>query len=261
MIKLLNGDTWDREALIEKMYDDEFYYGHLGKTAMSSSSIKLLNQSPKAYKFVTQYGQQKSSPALEIGNFIHTMVLEPHLIEERFHVVDVQSRASKAYKEAKAKSNKIVLTAKEHDSNMRIVDAVLRNEHVLSMIGGCEFEVPAIDMLEGYAFRGKADIYDAKHNFIADLKTTQDINKFEWSAESYGYDVQAFIYTELFNVPVSNFYFIAVDKGSLDIGIIGMEQSFINKGYKKLKEGLELYKKFFIEHNDIDSYTLRSTLK
>ena len=116
-------------------------------------------------------------------------------------------------------------------------------------------------MLEGYAFRGKADIYDAKHNFIADLKTTQDINKFEWSAESYNYHVQAFIYTELFNVPVSNFYFIAVDKGSLDIGIIGMEQSFINKGYKKLKQGLELYKQFFIEHNDIDSYTLRSTLK
>lgn len=41
MIKLLNGDTWDREALIKKMYDDEFYYGHLGKTAMSSSSISV----------------------------------------------------------------------------------------------------------------------------------------------------------------------------------------------------------------------------
>ncbi len=260
MITLLNGDTWDRDALIKKMYDDDFYYGHLGSAAMSSSSIKLLNQSPKTYKFVTQYGQQTSSPALEIGNFIHTMVLEPHLIEERFHIVNVQSRASKAYKEAKAKSSKIVLTAKEHDQNMRIVDAVLRNEHVLSMIGGCDFEIPAIDMLEGYAFRGKADIYDAKHSFIADLKTTQDLNKFEWSADKYGYDVQAFIYTELFNVPFSNFHFIAVDKNTLDIGIIGMEQSFINKGYKKLKEGLERYKEFFVNHNDIDSYTLRMTL-
>ena len=61
-------------------------------------------------------------------------------------------------------------------------------------------------------------------------------------------------------MPFSNFHFIAVDKNTLDIGIIGMEQSFINKGYKKLKEALEIYKQFFVNHNDIDSYTLRMTL-
>jgi hypothetical protein len=261
MITLLNGDTWERNTILEKMHDDDFYYGYLGKNAMSSSNIKLLSKSPKHYHFVTTYGQEQNSTALQVGTFIHTMVLEPHLFNERFHIVDVQSRVAKAYKEAKAKSNKIVLTAKEHDENMRIVDAALRNEYVLSAIGGCEFEVPEIGILDGFAFRAKADIFDSKHKFIADLKTTQNIRDFDWSAEKYGYDIQAFIYTQLFDVPVSNFKFIAIDKGSLDIAIFDVEDSFINKGYAKVKTALKDYKDFFVLHQDLDSYTIRGTLK
>ena len=261
MITLLNGDTWEQDALLAKMHDYEFYYGHLGNNAMSSSNIKLLNKSPKFYHRVTTYGQESNSPALQIGTFIHTMVLEPHLFDDRFHIVDVQSRVAKAYKEAKAKSNKIVLTANEHDENMRIVDAALCNEYVLTMIGGCEFEVPAIQMLEGFAFRAKADIYDSKFHFVADLKTTQDIRDFKWSAIKYGYDIQAFIYTQLFNIPTDNFKFIAIDKGSLDIGVFDVTDSFINKGYKKVKEALKDYNDFFVLHNDLDSYTIQGTLE
>ena len=77
MITLLNGDTWERDALIAKMTDDEFYYGYLGKNAMSSSNIKLLTKSPKHYKFITTYGQEQDSTALQVGQFIHTMVLNP----------------------------------------------------------------------------------------------------------------------------------------------------------------------------------------
>ena len=261
MITLLNGDTFEKQVLIEKMRDDSFYYGYLGKNAMSSSNIKLLTKSPKHYKFIMQYGQEQNSSALQIGQFIHTMILEPHLFDERFEIVDVQGKTAKVFKEAKAKSNKIVLTAKEHDENMRIVDAALRNEYVLSMCGGAEFEVPEIAMLDGFAFRAKADIYDAKYKFAADLKTTQDIRAFQWSAEKYGYDVQAFIYTQLFNVPTDNFKFIAIDKGSLDIGVFDIADSFINKGYKKVKEALKDYKDFFVLHNDLDSYTIQGTLE
>ena len=261
MITLLNGDSFDKQVLLERMKKDDFYYGYLGKNAMSSSSISLLLKSPKHYKFITEYGNEQNSSALQVGNFIHTMILEPHMFDERFEVVNVQSRVAKAFKETNTKSRKIVLTAKEHDENMRIVDAALRNETVLNLIGGCEFEVPAVGMLEGFAFRGKADIYDSKHNFLADLKTTQDVRGFHYSAEKYNYDVQAFIYTQLFNVPSNNFKFIAIDKGSLDIGVFDIADSFINKGYNKVKKALKDYKDFFVLHNDLDSYTLTGTLE
>lgn len=259
MITLLNGEQWDKEALLEKMIDDDFYYGHLGKHALSSSAIKLLQKSPKSYNNIVRKGKEQNSTALQVGNFIHTMILEPHLFDERFEIVDVQSRVAKAFKEGKAKSKKIVLTAKEHDANMRIVDAALCNESILNILSGSEFEVPQVQMLEGYAFRAKADIYDKKYGYIGDLKTTREIDKFEWSAEKYGYDIQAFIYTELFEAP--QMQFIAIDKDSCEIGIFDTKPSFINKGYKKLKNGLEHYKTFFELHNDLNSYTLRGTLE
>ena len=43
-----------RERHPRKMKEDSFYYGYLGKTALSSSSIKLLLDSPKKYKYVTR---------------------------------------------------------------------------------------------------------------------------------------------------------------------------------------------------------------
>jgi len=48
-ITLLDGKSWKIKEIISKMYDDSFYYGYLGKTALSSSSAKKLLDSPKSY--------------------------------------------------------------------------------------------------------------------------------------------------------------------------------------------------------------------
>jgi hypothetical protein len=47
----------------------------------------------------------------------------------------------------------------------------------------------------------------------------------------------------------------------LDIGVFDIADSFINKGYKKVKEALKDYKDFFVLHNDLDSYTIQGTLE
>ena len=83
MITLLNGETWNKEEIITQMYDDTFYYGHLGKHALSSSSLKMILTSPKTYRNVTKYGDPgKTSPALEMGKLIHWMVLEPQKVND-----------------------------------------------------------------------------------------------------------------------------------------------------------------------------------
>ena len=65
MITLLNGEQWDKAALLEKMVDDDFYYGHLGKNALSSSAIKLLEKSPKSYNNIVRNGKEQNSTALK----------------------------------------------------------------------------------------------------------------------------------------------------------------------------------------------------
>ena len=62
MISLLNGDTWERDALLAKMTDDEFYYGYLGKNAMSSSNIKLLTKSPSTTSSLPPTDKSRTQP-------------------------------------------------------------------------------------------------------------------------------------------------------------------------------------------------------
>ena len=48
-IVTLDGKFWDKDVILKQMENDEFYYEYLGRNALSSSSVKLLNKSPKAY--------------------------------------------------------------------------------------------------------------------------------------------------------------------------------------------------------------------
>ena len=254
-IQLLNGETFRHDEILELMKDDEFYYGYLGKAALSSSSIKLLLDSPKKYKYVTEYGSQESN-ALDAGWLFHTAILEPDVFEKQIFV-DVQSKNTKAYKLAKEEHGK-VFTMKQKNDAERLADAFLRNEHALNLITNCEFEVPAIGMIQGYPFRGKADVLDSYR--IVDLKTTSDLKAFPYAARKYGYDVQVYLYSELFNKPYEEFKFAAIDKGSLDIGIYDVSEEFYLQGKAKVTKAIETFETFFINGADIDSYCIKGTL-
>lgn len=256
MIQLLDGTEEEKVILEEQAIDDDFYYGYLGKAALSSSSIKQLLSSPKTYHYVQKYGQDNDSKALLIGKLFHWAILEPHKMDE-VEVIDVQSRNAKAFKEAKERHIQVI-TKKEEEEIRRLQDAMLRNEKVLSYLNKAQFEVPCVDMLGGYPFRAKADIIQDGH--IIDLKSTTDLNAFRYSARKYGYDVQAYLYCNLFDIPYENFHFVAIDKGSLDIGVYHVSEEFYLAGREKVQQALERYKTFFVDKMDIDSYFIEDTL-
>jgi hypothetical protein len=255
MITLLNGETWNKEEIITQMYDDTFYYGHLGKHALSSSSLKMILTSPKTYRNVTKYGDPgKASPALEMGKLIHWMVLEPQKVND-IKFIDSSSRATKIYKEAKQTHGEVFLQ-KDRSAAERITDAVLRNDQAVKLLNKSEVEVPIIDTLEGLPFRGKADIIQG--DTIIDLKTTADLSSFKYSADKYGYDLQAYMYLRLFKK--QNFKFLVVDKASTDIGIYGVSDEFIARGEEKFFRAVENYKYFFEAGNDLDQYVMTGLL-
>jgi len=255
MITLLNGEHWGKEEILTQMYDDDFYYGHLGKNALSSSSLKTLLKSPKTYRNILNYGDPNSdSPALSAGKLVHWMILESHKID-KLHFVDATTKNTKVYKEAKAKYGEVFLT-KERSAAERLTDAVLRNEAAIKLLNNSEFEVPEIQMIEGLAFRGKADIIQG--NTIIDLKTTAELNTFKYSADKYGYDLQAWLYLKLFDK--KKFTFLVIDKASTDIGIFETTEEFLARGENKFKQAVDNYKYFFEQDNDLDQYVMRGIL-
>jgi hypothetical protein len=255
MITLLNHEHWGKYEILAEMYNDDFYYGHLGKNALSSSSLKMILKSPKTYRNVTKYGDSSAdSPALAQGKLVHWMILEPHKIED-LHFVEASTKNTKIYKEAKAEFGEVFLN-KEKSQAERVADAVLRNEAAIKFLNKAQFEVPEIEMIEGLPFRAKADILQG--DTIIDLKTSADLSTFRYSADKYGYDLQAYLYKRMFKA--KDFKFLVVDKSSTDIGIFETSDEFIARGEEKFYQAVNNYKYFFQEENDLDQYVLRGVL-
>jgi len=255
-IKLLDGYYIEKQEVLDKMHDDEYYYGFLGKNALSSSSIKLLLDSAKTYLYVTKYGSPETQP-LRDGHLFHTMILEPEKVND-IVFVDVQSKNTNKYKEAK-KFHDQVFTMKEKNDAERLCDALLRNETALSLMQDSKFEVPVIGEINNYPFRGKADVLK-NNGGLVDLKTTIDVKNFYKSAEAYKYYNQVYIYCQLFGIDYKDFKFLCIDKKNLDIGVWECSENFYLKGEASVMAGIEIYRDFIEADYDIDQYIIKGTL-
>ena len=74
LITTLDGDIHNKEDLLKDMEDDDFYYGYLGKAALSSTSLKTLLKSPKTY-LLSLTEELKESQALRDGKQFHWAIL------------------------------------------------------------------------------------------------------------------------------------------------------------------------------------------
>lgn len=254
-IQLLDGSSWDKTDLLNKMEDDSFYYGELSSLALSSSSVKDLLDSPKTYAFKRNY-EQKETQALRDGWLFHTAILEPDVFERQIFV-DVQSKNTKAYKEARAEHGRVFTIKEKHDAE-RLADAFYRTEMSLKYLSASQFEVPMIGLVDGYPFRGKADVLGDGR--IVDLKTTTDIGGFHYSCKKYHYDCQVYIYCNLFGVPYSEFKFLVIDKGNLEMGLAHCSEEFYESGRRKVADAISKYKAFFEDGADLDNYYIEFTL-
>ena len=265
-IRMLNGEEHDQSFLVEKAHDDEFYYGYLGKVAFSSSNLKKLLDSPRTYYNLMQYGEESNSQALRDGRLIHTMVLEPHRIDELVFA-DVSTKTTKKWREMSAEyPSHVLYTQKEKQKAERLAEALFKNAEAVEMLRDSQFEIPAVDYIEGYPFRAKADILK-NNGGIIDLKTTSDLRNFVYSARhKYSYDVQVYIYCRLFNVDYTKFKFLVIDKLSADVGIYSVSEEFYNKGEEKVMYALQQYSDFFEDRTleeiqqEVNNYTIQGTL-
>jgi len=256
VIQLLDQKTYNKDEVLAKMYDDEYYYGTLGKLALSSSSLKLLLDSPKRYANVLQYGNKETQP-LRDGRLIHMAILEPDKFSEQVFV-NVASKNTKTYKEAVQKYGQ-VYTRDEKNLAEKIADTIFRNEQALRLLTDCEFEIPAIGDIYGFPFRGKADVLSKTG--IVDLKTTTGgVKNFYLSAKKYLYSVQCYLYCQLYDVSYDQFKFLVVDKKTLDIGVFDCSKEFYEDGERLTKKAIKTYETFFVLGADLDDYIITGTL-
>tara|TARA_R110002020_G_scaffold157312_3_gene340008 strand:+ start:3177 stop:3983 length:807 start_codon:yes stop_codon:yes gene_type:complete len=253
-ITTFDGVNHPRDEILPKMLDDDFYYGYLGKNALSSSSLKKILTSPKEYvKSLEERGPE--SAALIDGRLFHMNLLEPEKFKE-LNIVEVASKNTKIYKQAKEELGE-VYTRKEIDKAISLCEILKKNKVAMEYLKDAQFEIPEMGMINGIPFRGKADI--VKGDKIIDIKTTADIQNFYFSARKFGYDLQAALYLKLFE-DAKEFIFVCIDKATHDIGIYECSDEFLGGGLRKLEQGISNYKFFFEEETDLEQYVIRDTL-
>lgn len=256
LIKLLDGEVIPADQILPKMADDEYYYGYLGKAALSSSSCKLLYDSPRKYRNSLNKKQVETA-ALRDGRLLHTMALEPEMVSKRYALSSASSRNTKMFKEQREVEKRELFLQREWDNMSWLNKQLLNCPDAMKLLSGGVAEEPMIGKIFGVPFRAKADYLKPSH--IVDYKTTADLGGFEWSAKNkWHYDMQAFIYTKLFDV--IDFTFLVIEKGSGEIGIFETSESFIDSGREKVRIAVENYQKYFTDF-DRDSYNINNYVK
>ena len=238
-IKLLDGTDWAVEDLIEKMYDNEFYYGYLNKASLSSSSCKKLLEGIDSYLGNREPLDSNMKPLRE-GRLIHVSLLEKEKLDEYYHFVDVATRRNKGYKEAVKDTSlegKEIMLSKEKVWAQSIVDAVMDNPTANELFKGADYELPGIGYVQGLPFRAKADCL--RNDRIVDLKTTSDIDSWHYNMELYGYDAQAYIYMTIFKKKM--FTFVIVDKKTLKVKTYDATPDDIQRGKEKVSDAIANY--------------------
>ena len=245
----------NKKQILQKLRNDEDYYGDFGNQFLSNSHVgKLLKDPLRAFE------PSKPSPAFLIGGYFHTCILEPDKLD-KYKVVKSTTRNTKAYKDVAG--GELCLLQHEVDQIELMRDKVMANDICADLIMGTDgklndFEVPMITELFGNKWKGKADIVNHNEKLIIDLKTTADINKFQYSANKYNYDSQAYIYSKLFGY---EFLFIVIDKNTHQIGMFDCSPQFYEKGEDKVRKASEAYDLFY-KTKDFDpkQYFISKTL-
>lgn len=235
--------------------DDKEYYGGVGKKFLSNSDIGTLLTNPR------DFGKDREdSKAFMDGRYFHQLILEPEKAKLT-PFVKASSRNTDIYKNFCETNNlPFCMLKKEQDEVRSLVNIIKGNITFYDEIfrEGNQFEVPAIGEIQGMMWKGKADIVGV--DFLIDLKTTGDIQKFKWSAKAYNYDSQCYIYQQLFGKPL---VFYVIDKTTGVLGIFKPTEEFVESGESKVARAIEVFSRYFgnaptdsIENYYIDEYLL-----
>ena len=241
-----------KEQIIDKLRDDDWYYGTYGQQYLSNSNIGTLLSNPLHLKEKTE-----TTSAMVFGSYFHTAILEPDKLQ-KFKIIDATTRTTKVYKELSG--GEMCLLQHEKEKIDLMTEKLLDNNkfNVMINLGEVKHEVPGIKEIMGNMWKGKADIINHDDKLIIDIKTSSDINSFHYSASKYNYDSQAYLYREIFGYDM---VFLVIDKNTHQMGLFDCSENFYERGREKVVKATEMYDLFYKDESfDAKQFFINRTL-
>jgi len=244
---------------------------HSDKSYLSSSLLKTLNEDPsKFYKEVILGQSERVHRAVyDLGSLTHSMLLEPHLVDEEFAFFKGWRKAGKdwdAFLDDEANHGKIYISAPQLEQAKAFVEAAKARPEFIHMLQGGHAELSICTTMMDVAVKMRADYINIDKGYIFDVKTTgyvADIEIFKQTIADFQYDLSGALYcmiAELHYGKPFDFYFGVISKPDLQADVYKMSKKSMEFGREKVKAALETYKKciatgLWAPHADLDEAT------
>jgi hypothetical protein len=255
--------------------DNATYHGD--KNYVSSSGLKLILEDQMQYynKYIKYDPGFKSvgSNAMDLGSYVHSLILEPENTEADFAVFSGTKRGDVWKQFERANNGKIIISDAQAALGQTLYKSLLNNKDVVRLLEGGQSEFTYCTDLLGCPVKVRADKINLEKNYILDVKTTsKPLSKdaLMGSIASLHYDLSAALYIDCFkqinNVEHMDFYFLFVNtKDSLDSIVYKASDILINNGRRKYKRAIKkllelrrtgLWKTEGIEEIDVPSWSI-----
>ena len=225
----------------------------VGKPHLSYSSLKYALGDMRLWEMYMKGQLKKESEALYFGSLYDLLLFEPEKFSDTYYTLDDSAivddiggkspRNTKRYREWKAEAaqetqnaNKLLApeadVKKAHEMIQRLKDCGLYDKR----FAGGKYQVEFNVDVDGVPLKGFLDCL--QDDCIIDSKSSRSISKFRYDVNSWSYDIQAYIYTKVFDIP--NFYWVVQEKAfPFYPADVKCTEETLFKGEMKFHEALE----------------------
>jgi len=195
----------------------------VGKPHLSYSSLKYALGDMRLWEMYMRGQLKKESDALTFGTMYDMLLFEPEKAHETYFVLDDSDlvadiggkypRSTKRYKEWKAEqiekhSNKELASQEDWKKAEEMIQRLKDCGVYDKRFAGGKYQVEFNVDIDGIPLKGFLDCL--QDDFIVDSKSARSIEKFRYDVNSWSYDIQAYVYTKVFDIP--DFYWVVQEK-------------------------------------------------
>ena len=195
----------------------------VGKPHLSYSSLKYALGDMRLWEMYMRGELKKDSEALRFGTLYDMMLFEPEKANDTYVYLDDTDiiaaiggrnpRVTKKYREwkaeqAEANASKELVSKEDWEKAQEMIKRLKNCGLYYKQFEGGKFQVEFNVDLDGIPLKGFLDcLHDDR---IIDSKSSRAIDKFRYDVNSWSYDIQAYIYTKVFDI--KDFYWVVQEK-------------------------------------------------
>lgn len=230
---------------------------HADAQYLSSSSYKLVLQSPYQFyqeKILGNRKVEEEKEHLVAGSLLHTLCLEPHLVDAEYAVFPGLRRAGAAwdaFKIAPENQGKTLVSQSMMQKAKWLQAGVLKNRAAVKLIQApgnlFEHTVAVADYL-GVPTKCRADFINVEAGIIGDLKTSAfnlDPDSVRMTLDKWSYSLSASLYCEVmaqhYGKPFQ-FVWIFAGKQDADCAVYRMSEKTRDEGLMQVREAARIYR-------------------